>query len=44
MICEILEKEQNFTEMRETLDNYFQSKSMRTILKEHNYKLISFYI
>lgn len=32
MICEILERENNFSEMREFLDNYFGSKTMTSIL------------
>ncbi|CAD8090554.1 unnamed protein product [Paramecium primaurelia] len=44
MICEILEKSKNLEEMRELLDEYFGSKTMTAILKNHSYRLVNFYL
>lgn len=44
MICEILEKSNNLEEMRVLLDEYFGSKSMTAILKNHSYRLVNFYL
>ncbi|KAM3129990.1 hypothetical protein pb186bvf_017886 [Paramecium bursaria] len=44
MMCEILEIEKNFNEMRKQLDDAFGTSSMQQILKKHDYKIISFYM